>query len=345
MTGSRYSDYATRTTNGALPPSWVDVDLTDALNGEGAPPPTVCTRTDGVSLFYAGKVNAIFGEPECGKGWVIAVAEAQELKAGRHVMHIDMEDGPDGVTSRLRLLGVDDDTIRDGLHYKRPSEALGLGIGALTDQAAYMSFVALDGVTEAMALWGLSADKATDVATFHAALPLPLARAGPPVTTVDHVVKARENRGRWATGSGHKLAIIDGAAYSVEPVTPFARGRSGMSRIRVAKDRSGHWRRNDIAAELQVTAYPDGGVHVDLAESTSVDEDGNFRPTVLMARVSEWLAEHPGPHTTNQVTKNVTGNNEGLRAALAQLEREDYVTVEHNGASVLYEHARTFTDA
>ena len=45
--------------------------------------------------------------------------------------------------------------------------------------------------------------------------------------------------GRWARGSGAKLAAVGGAAYVLENVIPFSRQNSGSAHLLVAKDRHG----------------------------------------------------------------------------------------------------------
>jgi hypothetical protein len=51
-------------------PLFVDIA---AILAKGIPPPpapVLLRRTDGHALFYAAKVNVLFGDPECGKTWI-----------------------------------------------------------------------------------------------------------------------------------------------------------------------------------------------------------------------------------------------------------------------------------
>jgi hypothetical protein len=70
-------------------------------------------------------------------------------------------------------------------------------------------------------------------------LPKALAKLGPAVLLIDHVVKEKQSRGRYATGSQHKLSGITGAAYTIEPQARFAIGTSGSSVVLIVKDRPG----------------------------------------------------------------------------------------------------------
>ena len=68
------------------------------------------------------------------------------------------------------------------------------------------TLVILDGVTEAMSALGLDPERGTDVANFYGAMPLWFAGTGAAVVMLDHVVKNTTTRGRWATGSQHKIS-------------------------------------------------------------------------------------------------------------------------------------------
>jgi hypothetical protein len=84
----------------------------------------------------------------------------------------------------------------------------------------------IDSVTEAMSLLGLNPYDSTETAEFFAQLPRPLAEGGAAVVLLDHVVKDRDNRGRWAIGAQHKMAGSD-VCFSLEAIRPFGRGLTG----------------------------------------------------------------------------------------------------------------------
>ena len=80
-------------TGGDVTTSWVPVDATPYLDGTYQPPePSHLLRTDGLGLFYPGRINLLFGESEVGKGWVALAAVAQALAAGDAVLYLDLED-------------------------------------------------------------------------------------------------------------------------------------------------------------------------------------------------------------------------------------------------------------
>jgi hypothetical protein len=215
------------------------------------------------------------------------------------------------------------------LHYKRPTQADPAGVQFVVNQIVSLdvSLVVIDGVTEAMAMFGLDPEKsAKDAATFMALLPRPLAEAGAATACIDHVVKNKDARGKFAFGSQHKLAGIDGVSYAADAVVPFARGRSGTVMLTVGKDRSG-WHRTGDKIQVQITADPDGTV---AAEFTAPDPKGQFRPTKLMAKVVEYLSGHDG---AAKGELRGLGKGDYVNQAVDLLEAEGYVRVERVGKS------------
>jgi hypothetical protein len=188
--------------------SWAPVELGPVLDGtQPDPPPAILTRTDGRALLYAGRVHALFGEPEACKGWIALTATAEALDGGARVLYVDFEDTAASVTSRIMALGAATDVIRERFVYVRPDEPLEKAGRADLEAAAEGAVLAvLDGITEALTLHGLDLASNGDVAAWLDLLPRPLARTGAAVLTIDHVVKDRENRGRYAIGAQHKAA-------------------------------------------------------------------------------------------------------------------------------------------
>lgn len=329
-------DQATPTTHTVVD-TWQPVDLETALTGGTiTPPPRLMERTDGVCMIYSGRLHSLSGEPEAGKTWVALIAVQQALAAGLHVIYLDFEDTPEGIVSRLLALGSHPDHIRTGLHYIRPDRPTDdPARRQLTDLIAEhpVVLVVIDGITEAMTLHGLDPYSNPDAATFYEALPRHITRQPydpPSVLMIDHVPKDEDRPKRYAIGAQHKLAGLDGAAYVVDIVTPFAPGQPGVSRIRVAKDRPGQVRRNAVSgviAELHI----DGGEPVVSAKLTAplsspapTNDGGHWRPTMLMEKVSRWLEVNPGA-TQNEICRSVRGKAVNVRAAVDALVAEGYI--------------------
>ena len=115
----------------------------------------------------------------------------------------------------------------------------------------------------------------------------------------------------------NKLAAIDGAAYTFDVVRPFGRGRDGVARMSVAKDRPGYVRqhtRGSTFAELHLHSDLDGGVTAEVKTPPAGDSS---RPR-LMERTSRALEGAPDDSTPGPRAA-VSGNNDHKALALERL--------------------------
>jgi hypothetical protein len=164
------------------------------------------------------------------------------------VLYVDFEDSAKTFVRRLRQLGIPAAKIRKCAHYIRPSKPLETSKGPVlaAQRALYAAgrahepdLVVIDGVTEVMALHGLNPNESTDVARFLDLMPRRWDRTGSAVILIDHVVKSKDDRGRYAIGSQHKMAGINGTSYKFELDGDLSPGRHGEVAITVMKDREG----------------------------------------------------------------------------------------------------------
>ncbi len=334
LTGHRRED---------APHSWAPEDLLPDFEGNREPDrPTLLRRPDGVALLYRGRAHSVSAEPESGKGWLALAGSVEALDAGGSVAYLDFEDTAASIAGRLRALGVTPDAL-DRFHYVRPDEPVTSGaVKALN--ALGPALVVIDGVTEALTIEGLGMDDNQDIAEFHKRLVKPFARAGAAVLLIDHVVKDREARGRYAIGGQHKLAGVD-VAYRLDVAQPFGRGREGLVKLTVTKDRPGYVREHAQDREriaLMRLASTDGeGVTVTL---DAPDAGGAaFRPTLLMARVSRAVNDTPGL-SIRGLREAVSGNHEAKGLALELLVTEGYVEARREGQAIKHYPVREYQD-
>ncbi|MPZ61836.1 MAG: AAA family ATPase [Propionibacteriales bacterium] len=294
----------------AHPDAWTLEDISDVLAGDyQRTTPTYLTRADGVPLIYAGKMHSLYGESESGKSWVALVAAVEVLACGGRVLFIDFESDRGTVINRLRKLGASPDALRERFGYTRPDVSPEMVPGNFRELVSgNWQLVIIDGVTEALTVLALSGRDEDDVARFKRQLMRPFAEAGAAVVTVDHVTKSKDDRGRFALGSQHKLAALDGAAYVVEPgKAPLLAGTRGEAVLRVAKDREGYvrehsgaYRHGDRTQEAARIVLDETGasVVVSIAIPSNVDaatgEVKPFRPTGAMERASRVIERIPG---------------------------------------------------
>lgn len=319
----------------AGPRAWEPIDLGPVLDGRWErPQPTVGLRSDGCGLFYPNKSHTVVSETEGGKTWLALAATLDEINAGQHVVYVDFEDDEGTVVGRLLTLAAKPDAIRQHFHYLRPDAALK---GSHVDDLAQLlgdvrpTLAILDGITEGMGLHQLDPNKNADAAIFGRAVTKRLTNSGAAVVSLDHVVKDRENRGRYALGAVHKLNGLSGAQYTLTNRTPFGVGLTGRSTINIAKDRPGQLRTNALPSQAGLHWYGDlvlTSHDHDFAEisiNPPHERDEAFKPTVLMARVAAALAER-GPLSQRVICTVVTGKALTIRTALDHLIADGYVT-------------------
>lgn len=323
---------------------WAPVDLAPYASGEYVPEPaTMLLRNDGVGLLYPGKVHAFNGEPESGKSMLAQFAVSVELKAGRDVLVVDYESDAATYVERLRAMGVNQAELTR-LVYVNPdtdpasNPAGRAGMDALVDSRPFVLAV-LDGVTEALALGAGSTNDGDDVTRWQKLVPRRIAqRSGAAVVVVDHVVKDREGRGRFAIGSQAKLAALTGAAYLVDVKRPLGRGVAGELVLKVAKDRPGYVRGHAGSWSASTRLQEAARVHVDgtmagfikmtiTAPTDNTDEYGRRRLTGFMERISRAL-EGVEPQGFNELRDLVAGKREHVKSALVTLVEEGYVSTE-----------------
>jgi hypothetical protein len=203
--------------------------------------PEYFRRSDGEPILYAGALHALNGEPGGGKSWLSLAAVAQVIAQGQGAIFFDFESTPGRVADRLRALGADPQTVSTLLRYIQPDGPFGI---ATLDElrglvAGGCGLVVVDSVSESMARAGLDENVAAEVIGWVEATVRPLARDGAAVLLVDHVTKSQADRGRWARGSGAKLAVVDGAAFTLHSTHGFSRQGSGTAELTVTKDREG----------------------------------------------------------------------------------------------------------
>lgn len=327
--------------------SWWPRSLENAITGENPePPPQFLTRTDGYAAFYPGRVNGIIGPSESGKSWVALHAVTQAIRARQRVTYIDFEDSERGLVGRLAGLGLTPDEIRAGFRYINPDEPYtrfgqtGLDL-AEHFQQWLPALVILDGYNAAISAQGLDLNSNKDVTLFTRLVLRPLAANNQCAVYIDHVAKAKENTSAGGIGAQAKRADTSGSTIRVEPIKTFGKGRAGRLRLYVDKDRQGDVRGasapsvggSDWFGDVTVTPADGDGLTLVVTPPDGLDvaaKTYDFRPTMLMERISGWLADNPGAGR-NEILKEVQGNQKALRTALKLLVDEAYIEVSVHG--------------
>jgi hypothetical protein len=153
------------------------------------------------------------------------------------------------------------------------------------------------------------------------------------VLTVDHVVKSKDARGRFALGSQEKLNQVTGAAYALEVSQAIYPGARGSLVLRVTKDRigqvranSGAWRASDRTQEAaRITIDSTEADFVNVIVDPPLKSAGQFRPTHVMESISVYLETCLNPVNVREIKENTKGKAEVQVAAMQILVSEGYV--------------------
>jgi hypothetical protein len=302
--------------------SWVPVDLA-TLDAEPSLPELS-------GLLYAGRRHLVSGLPEAAKTWLALILAVEQLRAGECVVWVDFEMGAKLVVERLEALGMskrEEEFSQFAL--LAPSEPLTPGSLVEDDVRSRIEglrprLVVFDAMTGALELHGLSSKDDVHVEAIYRKL-FDLFRAhGAAVVILDHVNKDPESRNGFATGSQRKSGAAD-VHLGLEAVKPFGRGRTALVKIRTHKDRPGALPRPH-AGELALISDPNcGGVSWELRLKSEPDTESQFRPTVLMGRVSQFLEASQDAQTRAAIEEAVTGKASFIRQAIDVLRDEGNV--------------------
>jgi len=241
----------------------VHFDLSEVAGGRCPPEPTRLRRSDGRCLLYPGQVHWISGEPGVGKSLVACAAIIDVTGTGGCALVLDYEDSAATIASRLNALGAEEAQLKAVVYLRVFGPIDDAGIAWLVDLvgAHDIELAIVDSASPSLAAEDCEENSAGDVTRWVSRLPDALARAGASVVVLDHVVKAKEGPGRWARGSGAKLAAVGGAAYVLENVIPFSRQSSGTAHLRVTKDRHGSVGGTGDLAALVHFKVSNGSIH------------------------------------------------------------------------------------
>ena len=209
---------------------------TVALRGSTEALPSAFTRSDGSTIIYAGRLNAMYGRPNVGKSFVaLMVAQESQAQGGR-VLWIDAEDTADTVARRANLLGyagvADDAFWYTGVDMVSDSKAMH-EINWWLRQPAFPGLVIIDACESA----GCPSD-GSDVRPWFAKFVDPFLKNGIGVLMLDHIPKNAEGRAAGQIGSQYKMASLTGAGIKLSG-KPWNQVAGGYVTLTVEKDRQG----------------------------------------------------------------------------------------------------------
>ncbi len=327
------------------PSSWQPIDLSSYIDGDGptVAQPTIGRTVGGPPMFYRRRVNALYAPSECGKTHLVKLVMAQVLSDGGVAVYVDQDDnGPDAVVRDLLRLGVTPDALRDRFRYIAPDESVVWSdLFAAADGA---DIVVFDTTNELLSLQRVNPNDNEGVTAVMREIPRRVARLGPAVVLLDHVPKDPDAPRDGPTSAASKKNAINGVMYRLDLVRQFVPGRGGSARVTIHKDRPGAVRAETAdGRSLGVFVMESDGDRI-VAEVRvgQPPEPATFRPTVLMARVSDFLAADGGEVTLRTICEAVKGKRQGIVDAVRVLVDEGYVAVVPDGRARRHRLVRPF---
>lgn len=220
----------------------VDVAWLLAAGLPEPPRPDVLTRADGHALFYRGRVNVLFGDPESGKSWIGYAAVVDALRRGLAAAVFDLDHNPArDVVLRLLDLGADADDLADPARFAlvQPLDAEELRAGVRDVAELAPAVAVIDSVGEVLPLLGLSSNSPDEWSYANRLVLTPLAERGASVVAIDHLPKNGDARSHGQTGTLAKRRTTSGVSLRVTVHEAFAPGRGGSANLAIDKDRPG----------------------------------------------------------------------------------------------------------
>lgn len=231
----------------ALPSPFIDVAAALAKGIPPPPAPVLLKRADGCALFYAGKVNVLFGDPECGKTWIALAAMVEALEAGRRAAFVDLDhNGWEEIVGHLMLLGATAEQLSDPDLFRlaEPEDGAELIYTVAALKAFRPAVATVDSLGEMLPMLGLSSNSPDDYTAAHRQVLTPLATAGAVVIGIDHLPKSDDARAHGQTGTIAKKRAVNGSTIRVTVHQQFVPGRGGSANLSLEKDRGGGLRGN-----------------------------------------------------------------------------------------------------
>lgn len=223
-------------------------DFAALLNGAlpDPPKPAVLTRTDDICIFYRGKRNELYGDPEGGKTMLAMAAAAQELRDGGNALFIDADgNGPAETAERLLMLGAPRESLTDPSRFRhcQPDDAAEL-MQYVNDSAGWANLVIIDCVGEVVPMFSGKSNDADDYTRIARQVTTPFITTGAAVILIDHPAKNPDSRAYGSGGTMAKRRAITGVSIELKAKRQFIPGAGGTAELWVNKDRPGGLRRH-----------------------------------------------------------------------------------------------------
>jgi hypothetical protein len=301
--------------------NWQALNLAAPEFAKPSEPPTTC------GLIYRGKRHLLSGPPEAAKTLLALIVALEEIRGGGCVAFVDFESGPAETRRVLEDLGATRGELSSVFYFEPDGPPDEETIARIVREGVTLTiFDALAGAYDASEL---DDGKRADIEKFYRAWIRPLWQKGVATLAIDHVVKNSENRGKFSIGSERKLGTVD-VHLGLVAVQQLHRGATGLIRVTTHKDRPAHLVRPQ-AAQVELCSDPETHrITWRIRPVNAQTEESNWRPTVLMRRVSDYLEPQTDEVSVSAIYKAVKGKRGSLMVAVRFLVADGWA-IERSG--------------
>ncbi|HZX00348.1 MAG TPA: bifunctional DNA primase/polymerase [Trueperaceae bacterium] len=291
------------------PPAPLYGDVAALLAGDLPEPPVpgLLRCSDGLGLFYEGKYNVVYGDPESGKTWVALAAVVETIKAGNMAVVVDMDhNGMAETVARLLQLGATPAELGkpELFLYTEPEDGFMLDAVVADLVVKQPALVTLDSIGEIVASYGKNSNLDDDFTWVHQRVMKRLVRAGAAVVAIDHLAKGEESRTKGASGAAAKKRVIDGSYIRCIVTQQFSPGKGGRASLVLSKDRNGGLRKargDGKVGDIGLASFwlrPVDGWVLDAPVATEATEDREDKLASAPVRILAFLKENAGQRFT-----------------------------------------------
>jgi hypothetical protein len=273
-----------------------------AMVRDGVPPPEFLpTPSLGrLDLFYAGHFSIFGGHKKVGKTLLAIAVALDAMKAGRHVVYLDFENGAEIIAERLKLMGADADldAFAERFHYVRFPR--GLKLDNLEDRLAEIAapypgaLLVLDSLRGLFAQLSGTSRHPLEInnpvhieqvlSPVHAAVK----RHGLTVLLLDHAKKGAGKDDTYSLANSAAKEQIADAVYFIDKPDEYSEDHEGSVLLKITSDRRGrlpvrpvYWRVGGQGAGHPLAFHP--------VDASKVGTAGRIRRDVL-----DYLQDHAG---------------------------------------------------
>lgn len=297
--------------------NWTRIPLHDPQYLIPPDPPTI------KGLLYQARRHVFSGAPESAKTLIAYHLLLEALRDNNPVTIIDFEMGAVAARRLLHELGATTDEIARIFYVEPDQPPAPEDIQAVLEHGT--RYALIDAAIGAYDATGLDDSSRKDAETFARLWVKPLWKADVATLLLDHVTKNADTRGKYAIGSERKAGQTD-VHLGFEALKPLSRGGTGMVKVTVHKDRPGFLQR-PTAVVLDLASHPTTHeLTITLRDPHPVDEEGTFRPTIYMERVSRALEKQGESMTRNEIEDAVKGKRDYVREAIDWLITDGHAT-------------------